>query len=235
MALRTTLTALLLALPMVACDTGSDDAAPLDQEAEDVEIQATPEDLTDRTFTARLSAVNADLLDSTPSGEATVEVRGDSLIVTVEATGLPPGMPHLQHFHGFEDGSPASCPGAEADDNGDGIIDVTETAAMAGTTMVPFHGDPTTMEIDADTYPRADDQGAYTYRHAVALQPLRSAFQDKFAGDLDLSRRVVFIHGVPADQALPETVETKAGLPAHATLPIACGPLQPSSGVEPTT
>lgn len=235
MALRTALTAIFMALPMLACDTGSDDAVPLDQEVQGVETEAAPADRTDQTFMARFSALNAHLLDSTPSGEATVEVRGDSLIVTVDATGLPPGMPHLQHFHGFEDGSAARCPGADADENGDGIIDVTETAAMAGTTMVPFHGDPTTMEIDADTYPRADDQGAYTYRHAVALQPLRSAFQEKFGGDLDLSRRVVFIHGVPADHELPETVETKAGLPAHATLPIACGSLEPTSGAEPAS
>lgn len=229
MALRTALTATLLAFGALACDTGSDDEIFLDEGVEDVETEAGVADVRGQTFTARLSPVNADLLDSTPSGEATLEVRGDSLMITVTAAGLPPGMPHLQHFHGFEDGSAARCPGAEADENGDGVIDVTETAALAGTTMVPFHGDPTTMEIDADSYPRADDEGAYTYRHTVDLQSLRAAFREKFGGDLDLSQRVVFIHGVPADETLPETAQTKAGLPAHVTLPIACGPLEPMS------
>lgn len=229
MALRTALTATLLACGALACDTHSDDKVFVDEGVEDVEIEAGVGELRGQTFTARLSPVNADLLDSTPSGQATLEVRGDSLLITVNAQGLPPGMPHLQHFHGFEDGSAARCPGAGADENGDGVIDVTETAAMAGTTMVPFHGDPTTMEIDADSYPRADAEGAYTYRHTVDLPSLRSAFQEKFGGDLDLSQRVVFIHGVPAHRTLPETVQTKAGLPAHATLPIACGRLEPTS------
>ncbi|HSH46258.1 MAG TPA: hypothetical protein VK966_10395, partial [Longimicrobiales bacterium] len=178
--------------------------------------------------TANLTPVNRDLLDSTPSGEATIEIRGDSMTISVDAQGLPPNMTHLQHFHGFEDGSPARCPDAEADANGDGVVDVTETAPMAGTTMVPFHGDPANMEIEAETYPEADGQGSYSYRHTASLEAVRSAFQAKFGGDLALEDRVVFIHGVPEDVALPESAATKAGLAPRVSVPIACGALEPA-------
>jgi hypothetical protein len=40
---------------------------------------------------------------------------------------------------------------------------------------------------------------------------------------LDLDRRVVFIHGVPAATALPASVQSLGTVPAQVTLPIACG------------
>jgi hypothetical protein len=214
----------VLTCAMAACDTGPDTAAEDAQPGIDV---TSP---TGQTFTAQLSPVNASLLGSNPTGEARLEIRGDSMTITLDVQGVPPGMAHLQHFHGFEDGSTARCPGPDADKNGDGIVDVVETAPMAGTTMVPFHGDPKNMEIAAETYPQADQQGSYSYRRTVALEPLRSAFREKFGGDLDLDRRVVFIHSVPEDMELPATAESKAGLPAHATLPIACGELRSGGG-----
>jgi hypothetical protein len=225
--LKTVLTA-ALAWGIAACDTGP----AADTGAVEEGIQSAPEMAasTGQTFTAQLSPVNAGLLGSTPTGEARLEILGDSMTIMVDVRGVPPGMAHLQHFHGFEDGSAARCPGAEADQNGDGIIDVVETAPMAGTTMVPFHGEPKNMEIAAETYPHADQQGSYSYRRTVALEELRSAFREKFGGNLDLDRRVVFIHGVPQDMHLPATAETKAGLPAHATLPIACGELRSVGG-----
>lgn len=229
MPIRSALAAFFIAVATVACDTGADDTPPVDQVAEAVDPQAGPAEGEGQRFTATLSPVNQDLLDSSPSGEATIEIRDDSMVITVDARGLPPEMAHLQHFHGFEDGAPARCPDADADANDDGVVDVTETAPMAGTTMVPFHDNPANMEIQAETYPRADGEGAYSYRQAVSLEAVRSAFQEKFGGDLALDDRVVFIHGVPDDVTLPETAETKAGLPVHVSLPIACGELEPMS------
>jgi hypothetical protein len=214
---------ILLACVTAACDTRPDaDGAAVDADAQ----PTAAADPAHQAYTAQLAPVNASLLGSTPAGEARLEIRGDSLSITIDVRGVPPGMAHLQHFHGFEDGSAARCPGPDADQNGDGIVDVTETASMAGTTMVPFHVEPKNLEIAAETYPRADQQGSYSYRQTVALEELRLAFRQKFGGDLDLDRRVVFIHGVPEDMELPATAHTKAGLPAHATLPIACGELR---------
>jgi hypothetical protein len=44
--------------------------------------------------------------------------------------------------------------------------------------------------------------------------------------ELRLGKRHIIIHGVPEDTELPETVGTLNGLPATATLPIACGPIE---------
>jgi hypothetical protein len=225
---RPAIVACFVAVVALGCDTDADDAVPLQEDVETADAPVGVADGDVQRFTANLTPVNQHLLDSSPSGEATIEIRGDSIVIRVTAQGLPPNMTHLQHFHGFEDGSPARCPGADADANGDGVVDVTETAPMAGTTMVPFHAHPANMEIQAETYPRADGQGAYSYRHAVPLEAVRSAFQEKFGGELALENRVVFIHGVPDDVTLPESVATKAGLPPRVSLPIACGELEPA-------
>lgn len=64
---------------------------------------------------------------------------------------------------------------------------------------------------------------------------------------LNLSRRVIILHGVPATTALPPTVQSIEGLPPQATLPVACGEIdfigsslggqpipEPSPGPQPT-
>jgi len=68
---------------------------------------------------------------------------GDKLHVELEAEGLEPGKPHPQHIHGFVGTDKNStCPGVEADSNGDGIISVQEGAPSYGPVvlaLVPFN------------------------------------------------------------------------------------------------
>jgi hypothetical protein len=78
------------------------------------------------------------------------------------------------------------------------------------------------MEIVKDTYPKADADGAYSYDKTVSLKALQEAFAAKFPGQqLDLDRRVVFIHGVPDSATLPDTAASLGDIPANVTLPIA--------------
>lgn len=186
----------------------------------------------DRTWSAELTPLNVETTKDEASGTATLTVSGDTLTIKVDATGTAPGMMHLQHFHGFTDGDAASaCPGADADANGDGIIDLIETEAEAGVTMVPFHDDPASMEIVADTYPTADDAGSYSYEQSVAFPALEERFAEAFPGQqLDLDRRVIFLHGVPEGTDLPDTVQSLGDIPAQVTLPIACGTIVRSEG-----
>jgi hypothetical protein len=138
---------------------------------------------------------------------------------------VPPNVEHWQHFHGFATGDKTStCPTASADANGDGIIDLIETEPNAGTTMVPFTADPVRMDVPADTYPVAAADGTYTYEKTVSLKAMEAAFAKQFPGQqLDLDRRVVFIHGVPASTKLPASVASLGDIPAQVTIPIACG------------
>jgi hypothetical protein len=175
-------------------------------------------------YVAHLSALNSTVTGSKATGEARFTIKGDSLTIAVNASGLPKDIEHWQHFHGFTDGRQATCPAKAADVNGDGIIDVVETGAAAGTTMVPFSGDPVSMDVPHGSYPRASAKGTLQYKQTVSLSALQTAFAKTFDGQkLDLDRRVVFIHGVPAASKLPASVASLGPIPAQVTLPIACG------------
>ncbi len=182
----------------------------------------------DAVYVAKLKPLNSAVTGSDAGGTATFTVKGDQLTIAVDAEGTPGGMMHLQHFHGFADGKAASCPGADADKNADGVIDLIETEPMAGTTMVPFHDDPVSMEIPRDTYPAASPRGAYHYEKAVSLPELEAAFGKAFGGQkLDLDKRVVFVHGVFTSAKLPDTAASLGDIPATVTLPVACGDIEP--------
>jgi Cu/Zn superoxide dismutase len=177
-------------------------------------------------YVARLSALNTTVTGLKSAGEATLTIKGDSLTIAMNASGLPKNIEHWQHFHGFTDGREATCPTQSADANGDGIIDVVETGAAAGTTMVPFSGDPVSMDVAHGAYPKATATGALQYRETVSLSALQAAFAKAFDGQkLDLDRRVVFIHGIPAASTLKSSVASLGPIPGQVTLPIACGKL----------
>jgi hypothetical protein len=119
------------------------------------------------------------------------------------------------------------CPTTRDDKNRDGIIDIVETNPVAGTTMVPFDNDPAGMSMVNDTFPRAGMDGSYSYEKIVSLKALEAAFTKIFPGQqLDLDRRVVFLHGIPVSTKLPATVGSLDHIPAQLVLPIACGAIK---------
>ncbi len=179
------------------------------------------------TYVATLQPMNTNVTGTAASGEARFTVTGDTLTIDISMKGVPPSTVHWQHFHGFTDNRDATCPTAAADTNHDGIIDLIETGATAGTTMVPFDADPASMDVAHGQYPTASAAGTYTYHATVSLSALQAAFAKAFHDQqLDLDRRVVFIHGVPSDTKLPATVKSLGPIPAQVTLPIACGKIE---------
>jgi hypothetical protein len=180
------------------------------------------------TYSARLTPLNSSVAKTETKGQAKFSIEGDKLTITINVEDAPADIPHLQHFHGFKTGDKdAMCPTAEADANEDGVIDLIETEPMAGTTMVPFHDDPVSMKIPSETYPKASKEGTYQYEKTVSLSALKEAFAEAFNGqDLDLDRRVVFVHGVPPENELPSTAASLGDIPAQVTLPIACGQIE---------
>jgi hypothetical protein len=176
------------------------------------------------TYVAELHALNTKTTGMQTAGEARFTIIGDSLTISVTTRHAPPAMMHLQHFHGFTTSQNATCPTASADANHDGVIDLIETEPTSGTTMVPFTGDPVSMEIVTDSYPKASADGTYQYRKTVSLSALEAAFAKAFDGQkLDLGRRVVIIHGVPPTTTLPASAASLGKIPAQVTVPIACG------------
>ena len=186
--------------------------------------EAVTNDHSNAVYVAHLSALNTTVTGRAATGEVRFVINGDSLTITVDARGLPKNITHWQHFHGFTDGRQSRCPTQAADTNGDGIIDLIETEPMAGTTMVPFHSDPVSIDVPRDSYPKATATGILQYRKTVSLSALQGAFGKAFNGQkLDLDRRVVFIHGIPTATMLPASVASLGNIPAQVTLPIACG------------
>jgi len=179
-------------------------------------------------YKAHLTAVNADKIGTSPVGDATFKVEGDKLVVHIKMKNTPPGIMHWEHFHGYPNGQNASCVTAAQDKNGDGFIDLAETEAVSGTTMVPFDDAPHKMNIPTDNYPHADKDGSYEYTKVVPLAALEKKFGETFkGGKIDLNKRVLYVHGVPDSLKLPATVAGEVGhYTTSTTLPIACGKIE---------
>ena len=127
-----------------------------------------------------MQPLNADKIGRSASGTASFEIKDGNLTIEIDASGLTPGLLHMQHFHGFPDGKNAECPTSAADVNGDGYVDLLETEPASGTTMVPFHAHPATLEIPSDTYPVADKSGAFHYQKTESVEKLEKGLQEKF-------------------------------------------------------
>lgn len=178
-------------------------------------------------YEAQIQSLNSNVTNLQTSGKARFVIDEEKVHVTIDIKDAPPGIEHWQHFHGFPNDGNATCATTTDDANEDGIIDVVETETVSGTTIDPFNKFPAEMEIPTDTYPVADDNGAYNYEIEISLDDLKSAFAEAFGGsELKLDSRVIYIHGVPSDTNLPKTVASLGDIPAHVTLPIACGKIE---------
>src|SRR5699024_10044182 len=179
----------------------------------------------DAAYIANIQGMNTKLTRGKVSGVASFIVSGDKLYITIVAGGLAPSMMHLQHIHGFKNsGKKSRCPGADADTNDDGVVDLIETHESSGVTLIPFNASPVDLVIKTSDYPDANENGLLTYRMTVSLSSLNAAVQDEYDIEkLDLDKRVIYIHGVPKATPLPETAESLPEVPAPVTMPIACG------------
>ena len=180
----------------------------------------------DQTYIATLSPLNSKVAGHHAEGDLRLTVSGDTVMIDLDAQGLPPGMMHMAHLHGYVSGKNSTCPTASADTNHDGIIDLAETEPAAGITMIPLNAAPADLSIASDSYPTASKDGRASYRQQVSLRALTQKMAGSFDGAApDFAKRVIFVHGVDAASPLPKTVASLPGVPAQATLPIACGKL----------
>ncbi len=181
-----------------------------------------------KKYIAHITPLNADKIGCDAHGTAEFTEDGDKLHVKVEMFDTPKNIEHWEHFHGFPDGKEANVPTMAQDKNHDGFIDLPETEEVSGTTMVPLDEAPQDMNIPHDGYPVADEKGHYEYEIDVPLKKLQAKFKDAFGSeDLQLDKRVVYVHGVPKDLELPDTVGgCVMNYDAHTTLPIAAGKIE---------
>ncbi|WP_137596742.1 hypothetical protein [Paucilactobacillus kaifaensis] len=179
-------------------------------------------------YKADIVPLNDNKIGTSAHGTATFEEDSDQLTITIEMFDTPANTEHWEHFHGFPDDKPADIATAAEDVNHDGFVDLMETEPVSGTTMVPFDDAPENMDIPHDRYPVSDGNGHFFYTKVVPLKTLQANFESAFGSkELQLDKRVIYIHGVPQSLKLPDTVAGMvADFDAHVTLPIAVGKIE---------
>lgn len=150
---------------------------------------------------AHVYRVDLDSLnDSGVEGHAILILRGDTLRVVIQATGLEVGMVHPQHIHGLSGDTNAVCPSEDARDD---LAGLPEEAANPDEFIsleegAPFYG-PVLLSLTP--FPVANAAGVVTYSQTFQVD-----------GDLlDLSDEVIVLHGMTLEGGYA------------ATLPVACG------------
>ncbi len=178
-----------------------------------------------KIYQANIVPLNEQAIGTAAHGSALFTINGDQLTINIEMFDTPANLQHWEHFHGFPDGKDAAIATSAQDVNHDGFIDLPETGAVSGTTMVPFDAAPHEMNIPNDNYPVSDANGYFAYTKVVPLAALDAQFKATFDdNELALDKRVIYIHGVTDDVALPDTVAGAVGhYSTHVTLPIAVG------------
>lgn len=157
---------ILLSLIVSACGSSNLAAAPPTPTP-----TLTP--VTTSHYTATLSALNATHV----SGVADFRLTGETLVVSIHATGLQPGKEHYLHIHGAAP-TPATCP-TPADADASGHITIEKALTIIGP-----------IALDLQPYPQPDAQGAVSWSQVFHLQP------DQLSSLLPLTQRVIVLHGM---------------------------------------
>jgi hypothetical protein len=207
---------------VVACGSDNDDDDPIPQ------AENPPQEAEDwqGSYRAILLPVNPTVSPNV-SGTALVSREGDNFRVRVSVDNAPQAI-HMQHIH-----TGTACPVAAADVNGDGFIDVIEAQASVGNVLIPLNGDLSSQSAGSQYWPFGNYNYDRSTSYDLMLADLRAPDENPDDSvvklgpeeNLNLEGRVVEIHGVAQNANLPETVASKDGMPAHRTLPIACGVL----------
>lgn len=84
----------------------------------------------DKFYTVTFTTLNG----SGVTGEAILayDLQTNRLTVAISASGLEPDMIHIQHIHGFPDGTDARTPTLALDSDGDGFIELAEGLTTYG-------------------------------------------------------------------------------------------------------
>lgn len=182
----------------------------------------------------RLRADLAPLNDSGAQGTAMATIEGTTVTIEIESSGLLAGQPHAQHFH--IDGRNV-CPGPDAaDDNeDDGRLSTTEGQPFYGAikTSLTTTGDTSPDSgLAVDRMPAASEDGIVTYQRTFTVP-------DDVAASVRAGDAVIVQHGVDYngngeyDMDGGGKSDLDPSLPAEATDPAACGPLNaaPAGGM----
>ena len=171
------------------------------------------------------------LNDSGVTGVAIIgyDVDSGTITVAISASGLEPNQVHIQHIHGFPDGTNATTPTTALDDDGDGFVELAEGLATYGPILLDLsinHEDGTgndnghSHEGGLSGFPTAPDGNIWfveTYQLPAGSLPAEPT--------LDL--REIVIHGmsVNATDGVGTAGEVDGTAGFKLVLPVASGEL----------
>ena len=167
-----------------------------------------------------------------PGGQATGTTRikalpNGKLVVTVEAWGLAPNLPHAMHLHGVPGPvADMACPGPAAA-GADGIVTVLDGVPFYGgiLTSLTSNGDVSpSSALALDRFAVADATGHLYYQRTLT----------SIEGYTDAGTVQVVVHGIdfdgngqyafnPADEFASRSSSLSAAIPLEATVPVLCG------------
>lgn len=139
-----------------------------------------------QSFDARLEPLN----DSGVTGRVILSRLGSTLRVQATISGLEPSEEHVQHVHRLRSGDAARCPGDEADEDGDGMVDLHEA--------LPTYG-PVGLKLEP--YPRASRRGEVSYQGTFELPAELEPLTD----------RVIVTYGMDIDGVYDPTLPVACG------------------------
>lgn len=180
----------------------------------------------DQFYTTRFTTLNG----SGVTGEAIIgyDIQTQSITVAISASGLEPNQVHVQHIHGFPDGTDAMTPTLAQDDDGDGFVELAEGLDTYGPILLNLSTDHTNggggdnghSHGSVEGFPTAPD-GKIWFVENYQLP----------AGDLPadpmLALREIVIHGltVPAGVGAGTAGEIDGTAGYKLVLPVASGEL----------
>jgi hypothetical protein len=185
----------------------------------------------DHFYTTTFTALNG----SGVTGEAIVgyDEDGKTITVAISAAGLEPNMVHVQHIHGFPDGTEAHTPTTAQDTDGDGYVELAEGLNTYGPILLNLTTDHSNgsggdnghdHSGDLTGFPTAPD-GTIWFVETYSL-PAASLTTDPM-----LALREIVIHGetVPPGAGAGTTGEVDGSGGYKLVLPVASGELSETS------
>jgi hypothetical protein len=167
------------------------------------------------------------------SGTAMVQVNGNTVDVTMAASGLLADNPHAAHIH-FSDDARHECPTAADDVKGDGTLNTTDGGPAYGEIVVSLTKTGDTSPDSGLAVDRFDTApgGELTYeRGSITVAP-------EIATAIAAGQAVVVVHGVDHNGNGKYDGKVKSdldpALPTEATDPAICGVLvsAPAGGAD---
>lgn len=201
------------------------------QQDERIEAETNIDTVVDpepRAYRGEISTLNQEFNDGNEvNGRVAIRIARGIMRVNVYAQGLEPDMRHMQHLQASEE-TTTDCPGSNADENNDGVIDVMEiTDEPEGVVLIPLNMGPSSLEVDVLTYPMANDNGEIQFEAHLHIDSLRTAVQEQYGiENIDFTRFTYVLQGVSPETSIPASTATIGDIPPYATVPVGCAVLE---------